>query len=63
MQKRSPAGVCYGMYTYLAVLLGSAAGSAGLGLLTGELGVGGMVGTWWGGRPPGGAAARLCYSR
>ncbi len=54
MQKRSPAGVCYGTYTYLAVLLGSAAGSAGLGLLTGELGVGGMVGTWSGGA----AAAR-----
>jgi hypothetical protein len=30
MQKRSPAGLCYGMYTYLAVLLGSAVGSAGL---------------------------------
>ncbi|MGH3479647.1 MAG: hypothetical protein ACRDQD_22775, partial [Nocardioidaceae bacterium] len=42
------------MYSYLAVLLGSAAGSAGLVLLTGVLGVGGMVGTWWGGA----AAAR-----
>lgn len=42
------------MYSYLAVLLGSAAGSAGLGPLTGVLGVGGMVGTWWGGA----AAAR-----
>ncbi|MDQ4093175.1 MAG: MFS transporter, partial [Actinomycetota bacterium] len=37
------------MYTYLDALLGSAAGSAGLGLLIAALGVGGMVGTWWGG--------------
>ncbi|HEX8760935.1 MAG TPA: MFS transporter [Pseudonocardiaceae bacterium] len=37
------------MYTYLDVLLGSAAGPAGLGLLIGVFGVGGMIGTWWGG--------------
>jgi predicted MFS family arabinose efflux permease len=37
------------MYTYLDVLLGSAAGPVGLGLLIGVFGVGGRVGTWWGG--------------
>ncbi|MGH3883682.1 MAG: MFS transporter [Pseudonocardiaceae bacterium] len=37
------------MYTYLDALLGSAAGPGGLGLLIGVFGVGGMVGTWWGG--------------
>ena len=59
MQKRSPAGVCYGIYTNLAVLLGtSAAGSAGLGLLTGVL-----VSEGWSvpggvGRPPAGGGSR-----
>jgi hypothetical protein len=37
------------MYTYLAVLLGTVAGPVGLGLFIGAFGVGGMVGTWWGG--------------
>jgi predicted MFS family arabinose efflux permease len=37
------------MYTYLTVLLGTVAGPAGLGLFIGAFGVGGMVGTWWGG--------------
>ncbi|WP_214368295.1 MFS transporter [Pseudonocardia sp. H11422] len=36
-------------YTYLAVLLGDAAGPVGLGLFIGAFGLGGMVGTWWGG--------------
>jgi predicted MFS family arabinose efflux permease len=37
------------MYIYLDVLLGSAAGPVGLGLLIGVFGLGGMVGAWWGG--------------
>jgi predicted MFS family arabinose efflux permease len=37
------------MYTYLATLLGSAVGPAELAMLMGAFGVGGMVGTWWGG--------------
>lgn len=37
------------MYTYLDALLASAAGPAGLGLLIGVFGAGGMVGSWWGG--------------
>jgi predicted MFS family arabinose efflux permease len=37
------------MYTYLAVLLGPAAGPVGLGLFIAAFGVGGIVGTWWGG--------------
>ena len=36
-------------YTYLAVLLGGAGGPAGLGLLIGAFGLGGIAGTWWGG--------------
>ncbi|WP_344728936.1 MFS transporter [Pseudonocardia yunnanensis] len=46
------------MYTYLAVLLGSAAGSVGLGLFIGAFGLGGLVGTW-----SGGAAADRLGSR
>ena len=37
------------MYTYLDALLGSAGRPVGLGLLIGVFGVGGLVGTWWGG--------------
>jgi predicted MFS family arabinose efflux permease len=37
------------MYTYLLALLDSAAGPAAFGLLIGAFGVGGLVGTWWGG--------------
>lgn len=37
------------MYTYLGVLLGDTTGPAGIGLLIAAFGLGGMVGTWWGG--------------
>ena len=37
------------MYTHLSVLLGPVAGPIGLGLFIGAFGLGGMVGTWWGG--------------
>lgn len=37
------------VYTYVDPLLGAAVGPAGLGLLIGVFGVGGVVGTWWGG--------------
>ncbi|MGW7364159.1 MFS transporter [Streptomyces sp. NPDC054841] len=39
----------YSMYTYLPLLLAAVAGPIGLGLFIGAFGVGGMVGTWWGG--------------
>lgn len=39
----------FSMYTYLDPLLGGTVGSAGLGLLIGLFGVGGVLGTWWGG--------------
>ncbi|MFF3324131.1 MFS transporter [Streptomyces sp. NPDC002889] len=39
----------YSMYTYLPLLLATAAGPLGLGLFIGAFGVGGMVGTWWAG--------------
>ncbi|MFD1938203.1 MFS transporter [Nonomuraea mangrovi] len=39
----------YSMYTYLPSLLAAAAGPLGLGLFIGAFGIGGMVGTWWGG--------------
>jgi DHA1 family purine base/nucleoside efflux pump-like MFS transporter len=48
------------MYTYLDVLLGSAVGPAGLGLLIGVFGVGGRVGTWWGGAARSLVVVALC---
>ncbi|MEU4550116.1 MFS transporter [Nonomuraea dietziae] len=41
----------YSMYTYLPLLVaaGAGAGPLGLGLFIGAFGIGGMLGTWWGG--------------
>ncbi|GAA3469413.1 MFS transporter [Nonomuraea roseola] len=39
----------YSMYTYLPLLVAAGAGPLGLGLLIGAFGIGGMLGTWWGG--------------
>jgi predicted MFS family arabinose efflux permease len=46
------------MYTYLGLLVGAAAGPVGFGLFIGGFGVGGMVGSWWGG-----TAADRCGGR
>ncbi|MBB3725668.1 MFS transporter [Nonomuraea dietziae] len=39
----------YSMYTYLPLQVAAGAGPLGLGLLIGAFGIGGMLGTWWGG--------------
>ncbi|MBE1565984.1 hypothetical protein [Nonomuraea africana] len=39
----------YSMYTYLPLLVAAAAGPFGLGLFIGAFGIGGVLGTWWGG--------------